>query len=328
MARVVSLALLSLVAVLAAGCGSDDNGTAAPAPQAQTREAARLVTVVRGLSSPVAVATTSSRPGRLYVVEQGGTIRIVEGGKVRAGVFLDVRNRVVAGGEQGLLGLAFASEVTRTNHRFYVDYTDRNGDTNVVEYRANAAGTAAISVEREAAALRRPAVREPQRRQRGLRARRRAVRRHGRRRLRRRPGGPRAEHGFAARQAAADRRRPSGSRQDRRARPAEPVALLVRPRERRPLDRRRRPETRSRRSTGSPVRGSARLQNFGWDLFEGRSRFEDTPQGPAGSSARSPSTRTTTGARSPAASSTAARPCRRTSAATSTATTARARSGA
>jgi glucose/arabinose dehydrogenase len=98
-------------------------------------------TVLTGLSSPVGLAAPRSERGRLYVVEQGGTIRVVVGGKLRSGHFLDVRSRVRSGGEQGLLGLAFHPDYA-TNRRFYVNYTDRNGHTNVVEYRSN--GTRAL----------------------------------------------------------------------------------------------------------------------------------------------------------------------------------------
>ena len=99
--------------------------------------------VVRGLDSPVYVtAAPRASRGRLYVVEQAGRDpRASSNGKLRAKPFLDIRSRVVAGGEQGLLSVAFHPSYA-TNHRFYVDYTDRNGDTRVVEYRSN--GTAAL----------------------------------------------------------------------------------------------------------------------------------------------------------------------------------------
>ncbi len=76
--------------------------------------------------------------GVLYVVEQGGLVRVVEAGKVREQPFLDVRARTRAGGEQGLLGLAFAPDYA-TSRQFVVNYTDRNGDTRVVRYRSDGA---------------------------------------------------------------------------------------------------------------------------------------------------------------------------------------------
>lgn len=100
--------------------------------------------VVRGLASPVGIAAPRNEPGRLYVVEQAGTIRVIVNGKRRATPFLDIRSRVRSGGEQGLLGLAFHPDYAK-NRRFYVNYTDRNGHTNVVEYRSNRARTRALA---------------------------------------------------------------------------------------------------------------------------------------------------------------------------------------
>src|SRR5262245_11261116 len=77
----------------------------------------------------------------MYVVEQRGTIRVIDRGRLRPGFFLDIRRLVLAGGEQGLLGLAFHPNYA-TNHRFYVHYTNRSGDTRIFEYRSN--GTRAL----------------------------------------------------------------------------------------------------------------------------------------------------------------------------------------
>ena len=96
----------------------------------------RLVPVATGLDKPLLVV---SPPGdqRLFVVEQVGRIRIVQGGRLLGRPFLDISGRVSGGTEQGLLGLAFHPEYGQ-NGRFFVDYTDRAGDTRVVEYRASA----------------------------------------------------------------------------------------------------------------------------------------------------------------------------------------------
>jgi glucose/arabinose dehydrogenase len=96
----------------------------------------RRAVVARGLDSPLHVVSTRSEPRRLYVVEQRGTIRVIERGRVRSGFFLDIRGRVTAGGEQGLLGLAFDPNYAR-NRLLYVNYTDNAGDTRVVRYRSN-----------------------------------------------------------------------------------------------------------------------------------------------------------------------------------------------
>jgi glucose/arabinose dehydrogenase len=125
--RIARLAVvLVAVALLAAG--------ASLAAGAKTGFGRALV--VRGLDSPLQVTAPRSEPRRLYVVEQRGTIRVVERGKLRPGFFLDVRSSVTAGGEQGLLGLAFDPRYT-SNRFVYVNYTDRQGDTQVVRFRTN-----------------------------------------------------------------------------------------------------------------------------------------------------------------------------------------------
>jgi glucose/arabinose dehydrogenase len=90
---------------------------------------------LRGLDSPLYLASVPSEPANLYVVEQPGTILVANRGRLRARPFLDIRRLVKSGGEQGLLSVAFHPSY-RKNHRFYVDYTDVNGDTRVVEYRS------------------------------------------------------------------------------------------------------------------------------------------------------------------------------------------------
>jgi glucose/arabinose dehydrogenase len=102
-------------------------------PQAQ---ALRLVQVVSGLSEPTYVAAAPGERQRVYVVEKTGRIVVLQGGRVRATPFLDLRGSVSRGSEQGLLSVAFHPRYAR-NHRLFVDYTDRNGDTRVVEYRSN-----------------------------------------------------------------------------------------------------------------------------------------------------------------------------------------------
>jgi glucose/arabinose dehydrogenase len=101
----------------------------------------RPVVVARGLDAPVQVTAPRNEARRLYIVEQRGTIRVVERGKLRPAFFLDVRNRITSGGEQGLLGLAFDPKYA-TNRFIYVNYTDESGDTRVVRYKTN--GTRAL----------------------------------------------------------------------------------------------------------------------------------------------------------------------------------------
>jgi glucose/arabinose dehydrogenase len=79
----------------------------------------------------------TSPPGdrsRQFVVEQGGRVMVVRNGRKLDSPFLDIRGQVRAGGEQGLLSIAFAPDY-RDSGRFYVYFTDRAGDQRVVEYR-------------------------------------------------------------------------------------------------------------------------------------------------------------------------------------------------
>ncbi len=57
-------------------------------------------------------------------------------GQLLGDPFLDIGDRLTAGGERGLLGLAFHPEYAE-NGRFFVDYTDQCGNTAVVEYRVS-----------------------------------------------------------------------------------------------------------------------------------------------------------------------------------------------
>ena len=129
----LAAAATALVAVLVSVSGAS--------ALAQQAAAIRLVKVVDGLEAPVHVTAAPGVPGTLYVVEQGGVVQVVRSGKVRAQPFLDVRSRVRAGGEQGLLGLAFAPDYA-TSRQFVVNYTDVDGNTRVVRYRSD--GTTAL----------------------------------------------------------------------------------------------------------------------------------------------------------------------------------------
>jgi glucose/arabinose dehydrogenase len=112
-----------------------------------------LRTVLTGLDAPVYVASAPGEPNNLYVVEQPGVIRVVVQGKLRARPFLDIHRLVVSGGEQGLLSVAFHPKY-RTNHKFYVDYTDLNGNTRVMEYKSN--GTVATKRLRQVLFVKQP----------------------------------------------------------------------------------------------------------------------------------------------------------------------------
>jgi glucose/arabinose dehydrogenase len=150
-----TLCCLVVASALLAACGSDDNGTdaspttttdapatstttekptkptttppstSAPAPASLDTDV-KLTEVASGLDNPMTIAWRKD-DDRMYVAEQGGTVRIVDGGTVGATV-LEVD--VTDGNEQGLLGLDFSAD----GSKLYVNYTDPDGDTHVVEY--------------------------------------------------------------------------------------------------------------------------------------------------------------------------------------------------
>lgn len=91
------------------------------------------VLVADGFEKPLFVTSPRSDTSRLFVVEQVGTIRIVENGEVLNAAFLDIEDEVGYGGERGLLCLAFHPDYS-SNGYFYVDYTNKRGDTRIYRF--------------------------------------------------------------------------------------------------------------------------------------------------------------------------------------------------
>ena len=119
------LRLLVVLATIAVATGI----TAAPAvPAAKVT----LAEFASGLSSPTDIA--SAGDPRLFVTEQAGVIKIVEADGTVSGIFLDITDRVMPGGEQGLLGLAFSPDYA-TSGRFFVYYTRDDGNNQVSSFQ-------------------------------------------------------------------------------------------------------------------------------------------------------------------------------------------------
>ena len=146
MARIALVPALLAGLLALAACGSDDSaaetapavtGSDTTAAKSSAARGVRLLSIGR-FDSPVYVTAPPGDTRRIFVVEQGGTIRVVRGGKRLSRPFLDLRAKVTSGGEQGLLSMAFAPDYARTR-RFYVNYTDRSGTQSVVEYRRSKA---------------------------------------------------------------------------------------------------------------------------------------------------------------------------------------------
>jgi len=233
--------------------------------------------VIRGLQAPVFVTQAPGEPSRFYVVEQDGLIRVLENGRIRAQPFLDVRTRVVAGGEQGLLGLAFAPTYAKSG-TFYVNYTARGTGATVID-RFRARGGRALAGSRQQLLT----VPQP-------------YANHNGGHLMFGPDGKLwvglgdGGSGGDPENRSQNRSTPLGKlfRLDVRKRSPKPelVAVGLRNPWRYAFDRR----------TGdlwigdvgqSAIeeidvlrRGTSGLVNFGWDVYEGRSRFEDKELGP------------------------------------------------
>ncbi|MFP5247840.1 MAG: PQQ-dependent sugar dehydrogenase [Thermoanaerobaculia bacterium] len=113
------LVLLSLVAATAASA-AEPNVVLEP--------------VVSGFALPVSI--THAGDHRLFVTQQGGLVRIVEGARILPEPFLDLRSLVSTGGERGLLSIAFHPQYAQ-NGFFFVNYTDTRGDTVIARYRVS-----------------------------------------------------------------------------------------------------------------------------------------------------------------------------------------------
>jgi glucose/arabinose dehydrogenase len=142
----LALALTAIALVLLSGSLAEVTGGAALPPSRRAATAAApasairlaLVEVARGLSRPLFVTHAGDGSGRLFVVEQGGAIRVLEAGGVRREPFLDARPLLdESGGERGLLGLAFAPDYERSGQLF-VSHTAAGPSTRVTRLKVSA----------------------------------------------------------------------------------------------------------------------------------------------------------------------------------------------
>jgi glucose/arabinose dehydrogenase len=97
----------------------------------------RAETVASGLSSPVAFVQDPLFSNVFFIVEQGGLVKVLIGGQVQNAPFIDFRDAIKFGGEQGLLGMAFAPDAA--SGRVFFNFTDVNGHTVVVRATRSAA---------------------------------------------------------------------------------------------------------------------------------------------------------------------------------------------
>ncbi|MGZ6793185.1 MAG: PQQ-dependent sugar dehydrogenase, partial [Mycobacteriales bacterium] len=139
------LALLVALAVVA-GCGRAPDSARPPKPVAVTEAPsttpsptltataeAYALQPLGTFSSPVWVGPAPGDPDHLYLVEKTGRVLRLGPDGQKQGVVLDLSDRISKGNEQGLLSIAF-DPAFATNHRMYADWTDKDGNTQVVAY--------------------------------------------------------------------------------------------------------------------------------------------------------------------------------------------------
>jgi glucose/arabinose dehydrogenase len=133
-----SSALALLLALALPACGS------ARAPDRPARPAAAGVGLkqIGRFESPLYVTGAPGFPHLLFIVEQGGTVRVLRNGHEQARPFLDIRDLVSFEAERGLLSIAFPPDYRRSG-RFYVYYTDNLGNIRIDEFRRRSATRAA-----------------------------------------------------------------------------------------------------------------------------------------------------------------------------------------
>ena len=90
--------------------------------------------LVATVDQPTHVASAPLDPNRIFITEQPGRIRVVDGGRLLEQPFLDIHERVSCCDERGLLSVVFDRDYDR-NGRFFVDYTNVSGDTVISRFR-------------------------------------------------------------------------------------------------------------------------------------------------------------------------------------------------
>lgn len=110
--------------------------------------------IADGLEAPVGLTHAGDGSGRVFIIEQKGVIRILQNNQLLPAPFLDIRHRVGSqGSEQGLLGLAFHPRY-KENGFFFVNYTDKKGDTVIARFQRSQTSPDRADPESESVLLR------------------------------------------------------------------------------------------------------------------------------------------------------------------------------
>jgi glucose/arabinose dehydrogenase len=147
---VATLALLLALALPACGSASDTSSTPStpPAPSKRERPNGVALKKIGSFDAPVYVTGAPGFPQLLFVVEQPGEIAVLRKGHRLPEPFLDLHGQVDYGGERGLLSVAFPPDYARSK-RFYVYYTDNDGNIRIDEFKRGSAVRAKRSSRRQ-----------------------------------------------------------------------------------------------------------------------------------------------------------------------------------
>ena len=125
-----AMGAIAIAAAITFGIGADLHA------QLRTRA------IVSGFTTPVAFVQDPADRAVQFVVQQDGRVRVIRSGVVQPADFIDVSAAIVSGGEQGLLGLAFPPGAAASG-RFFLNFTNRAGDTVVARFRRAAGAVVA-----------------------------------------------------------------------------------------------------------------------------------------------------------------------------------------
>ena len=142
-----ALLLTTGLCAAAAGCSGGDEGAEpmrpasapAPATQPDVRPARKRIRLARigTFDQPTYVTAPPGDRARVFVTEQPGRIRVLVKRRLRSRAFLDIRDDVNCCGERGLFSMAFAPDYAESG-RFYVYFTRNDGDIVVRQYTRSA----------------------------------------------------------------------------------------------------------------------------------------------------------------------------------------------
>jgi glucose/arabinose dehydrogenase len=138
---IAALAALVALALVNAGSGCASGSESAPRQDAGHGRGGIAKHRIGSFDEPTYVTHAPGAPKFLYVVQRGGRIATLKNGHRVKGSFLDIHGRVSSDGERGMLSMAFDPRYSR-NRRFYVYYTNSDGNIEVDRFHAKSNSTA------------------------------------------------------------------------------------------------------------------------------------------------------------------------------------------